>query len=128
MAIFFISLIVLYSSEYYPRLFKQNAPFFCFIHRKKLTNLIILEMHRFSDQFLITRENATKPILWRKSGKLVLILCLLYGCFFSIGFLSYGRLHIWEIHGFPNQLPIVWENATVPILQGEIGTHTFPIV
>ena len=40
----------------------------------------------------------------------------------------YGRLHIWEIHGFPNQLPIVWENATVPILQGEIGTHTFLIV
>ena len=83
-------------------------------------------MHRFPDQFLIVRENATKPILWRKPGKLVLIHCLLYGCFFRIEFLTYRVLHLWEIHGFSHQFPIVWENATKPIVQGEIGTHTFP--
>ena len=52
-------------------------------------------MHRFSNQFPIIQENATKPIFWRKPGKLVLILCLLYGCFFPIGFFSYGILHIY---------------------------------
>ena len=83
-------------------------------------------MHRFPDQFLIVRENATKPILWRKPGKLVLIHCLLYGCFLRIEFLTYRVLHLWEIHGFSHQFPIVWENATKPIVQGEIGTHTFP--
>ena len=36
--------------------------------------LIIWEMHGFSHQFPIVRENATKPIVWRKPGKLVIIL------------------------------------------------------
>ena len=44
------------------------------IHRKKLTNLIIWEMHGFSLQFRMTQENATKPIVRGEPGKLVLIL------------------------------------------------------
>ena len=37
---------------------------------------IIWEMHVFPHQFLIVRENATKPFVWVKPGKLVLILFL----------------------------------------------------
>ena len=44
------------------------------MNRKKLTNLIIWEMHGFSHQFLTVRENATKPMVWGKSGKMILIL------------------------------------------------------
>ena len=35
---------------------------------------IIWEMHEFPHQFPIVQENATKPIVWIESGKLVLIL------------------------------------------------------
>ena len=35
---------------------------------------IIWEMHGFSHQFPIVQENATKPIVWGKPGKLVIIL------------------------------------------------------
>ena len=42
--------------------------------RKKLTNVIIWEMHGFPHKFSTVRENATKPMVWGKSGKLMLIL------------------------------------------------------
>ena len=56
------------------------------IHRKKLKNLIMWEMHGFSHQFLIARENATQPIVCGEPGKLVLILSPWYGCFFPSDF------------------------------------------
>ena len=43
-------------------------------HRKKLTNVVIWEMHGFPHKFPTVRENATKAMVWGKSGKLVLIL------------------------------------------------------
>ena len=43
-------------------------------HKKKLTNVIIWEMHEFPHQFPILRENATTPIVWSEPGKLILIL------------------------------------------------------
>ena len=43
-------------------------------HRKKLTNVVIWEMHGFPHKFPTVRENATKVMVWGKSGKLVLIL------------------------------------------------------
>ena len=39
-----------------------------------MVDLHIWEMHGFPHQFLIVRENATKPIVWGDPGKLVLIL------------------------------------------------------
>ena len=54
---------------------------------------VIWEMHGFPHQFLIVRENATKPFGWGEPGKLVLILFPKYGWFFSIRFPSYGILH-----------------------------------
>ena len=54
--------------------------------------LIIREMHGFSHQFLIVRENATKPTVSAEPGKLVLILFPLYGWYFPIGFPSYDIL------------------------------------
>ena len=43
-------------------------------HRKKLTNVIIWEMHAFPDRFPTVWKHAIKPMVWVKSGKLILIL------------------------------------------------------
>ena len=43
-------------------------------HRKKLTHVIIWEVHGFPHKFHIVRGNATKPMVWGKPGKLILIL------------------------------------------------------
>ena len=61
-------------------------------HRKKLTDIIIWEVHGFPHKFPTVRENAIKPMVWRKSGKLILILFPYYGWFFLIRFQSYGIL------------------------------------
>ena len=53
----------------------------------------IWEMHGFPHKFPTIRENATKPMAWGKSGKLIPTLFPQYGCFFSIRFLFYGILH-----------------------------------
>ena len=53
------------------------------LHRKKLTNLIIWEMHGISHQYPVAWENATKPIVWGRPGKLVI-----FFFFFHVGFLS----------------------------------------
>ena len=42
--------------------------------QEKLTDVIIWEMHGFPHKFPTVRENATKPMVWGKSGKLILIL------------------------------------------------------
>ena len=39
-------------------------------------------MHGFPHQFPTIQENATKPMVWEKSGKLILIFFPLFGCFF----------------------------------------------
>ena len=54
---------------------------------------VIWYMHGFPHQFPIVQENATKLIVWGEPGKLVLILFLYYGRFFSIRFPFYGILH-----------------------------------
>ena len=40
---------------------------------KKLTNDIIWEIHGFPLKFPTAWENATKPMVWGESGKLILI-------------------------------------------------------
>ena len=57
--------------------------------KKNLTSLSPSLHH----QFPILRENATKPIVWGKPGKLVIILFPKYGYFYPIRFPSYGILH-----------------------------------
>ena len=54
---------------------------------------VIWEMHGFPHQFLIVRENASKPFVLGEPGKLVLIIFPYYGRFFSIRFGFYGILH-----------------------------------
>ena len=64
-----------------------------------------------------SRKYPTKPIACGEPGKLVLILFPQYGCFFPIRFTFYGI--ICEIHGFPHQFPIAWEDAVKSIELGE---------
>ena len=52
----------------------------------------IWEMHGFPHKFPTVRENATKLIIWEKSGKFMFILFPWYGRFFPIRFPSYGIL------------------------------------
>ena len=51
------------------------------------------EMNGLPHKFPTVRENVAKPIVWGKSGKLILILFPQYGGFFPIKFPSYGILH-----------------------------------
>ena len=53
----------------------------------------IWEMHGFSHKFPTIQENATKPMAWGKSGKLIPIHFPQYECFFPIRLLFYGILH-----------------------------------
>ena len=61
--------IVMYSEKMKAKCMKEDV-----WYRKKLTNGIIWEMHGFPHKFPTVWENATKSIVWRKSGKLMLIL------------------------------------------------------
>ena len=80
----------------------------------------LTEMHEFFHQVPTVWENATKPIVWGKSGKLILIpLCM--GAFFPLDSHPMVYFIIWEMHGFPHQFSLVQENATKPILWGEPG-------
>ena len=92
---------------------------------------IIWEMHGFSHQFPIVWENATKPIVWGKPGKLVIILFPQYGYLFPFRFPSYGILHHmgnpWVFLSISHSLEKC--NKTYHIGRTwEIGTHTFTIV
>ena len=65
--------------------------------------------------------NKTKPMLWEKSGKLILILFPQNGCFFQLDSHPMAYFIIWEMHGFPHQFPTLQENATKPIVWEETG-------
>ena len=85
-------------------------------------------MHGFSHQFLIAWGKAGKPIEWEKPGKLVPGKILQnpsyvenlgnwysyfshsMGAIFPLDSHPMVYLIICEIHGFPDQFPIVWEN------------------
>ena len=82
---------------------------------------MIWEMHGFPHKFPTVRENATKPIVWGKSWKLILILSHSMGAFFPLDSDPLVYFTKWEMHRFPHQFPIVQENATKPIVWGEPG-------
>ena len=54
--------------------FEESSKSIGLFHRKKLTDVIIWEMHGFLHKFSTVRENATKPMVWGKSGEPILIL------------------------------------------------------
>ena len=81
----------------------------------------IWEMYGFPYEFPTEWENATKRMIWGNSGKLIIILFSLYGCFFPIRFPSYVYFSIWEMHGFPHKFLTLRENATKPIIWGKSG-------
>ena len=89
-------------------------------HRKKLTNVIIWGTHEFSHQFPTVMENVTKPIVWRKSGKLIFILFPSYGIFHHMGnaWVSTSISHSTGKCNKTHRMCRAWE----------IGTHTFLIV
>ena len=82
---------------------------------------IIWETLGFPHLFPITQENATKPIAWGYTGKLVLILFPQYGCFFPIRFPYCGTLHQMGMHVFSHQFPIAWQMAAKVIERGKPG-------
>ena len=91
---------------------------------------IIWEMHGFSHQFPIIPENATKPTVWGKPGKLVIILFPKYGYFFPIQFPSYDILHhMGNAWVFPSISHSTGKCNKTHCMRRtwEIGTHTFPI-
>ena len=75
-----------------PTLFLQYE---CFLplDSHPVVYFIIWEMHGLPLQFLIAKENPTKPRYGGETRKLVLILFPQHGCFFHIRFLSYSILH-----------------------------------
>ena len=88
-------------------------------HRKILTNVVIWEIHGFPHKFPAVRENATKPLVSGKSGKLMLIFSHDMGAIFPSN--SHPKVYfiIWEMHGFSHQFPTVRENATKPMVWGK---------
>ena len=79
---------------------------------------IIGEVHWFPHQFLIVRENATKPFVLGEPGNFFPIAWVIFPPY---DFHPTVYCIIWEMHGFPNQFPIVQENATKLIVRGEPG-------
>ena len=97
---------------------------------------ITWKMHVFSHYFPITWRKTAKPTEWRKSGKLVpgnILQNPLYvenlgnwysyfsrsiGAFFPLDSHSMVYFIICEIHGFPHQFPVAWENAVKSIKLG----------
>ena len=75
----------------------DSHPMVCFI---------IWKMHGFPHQFLIVRENATKPIVWGEPGKLVLILVLSHSMGDFSPYDSHPLVYFikWEM-GFPINFP-----------------------
>ena len=72
---------------------------------------IIWEMHGFPHQFLIVRENATKPFVWVNLGNWYSYFSHSMGGFSPCDFHPAVYFIIWEMHGFPHQSPIAQENA-----------------
>ena len=82
---------------------------------------IIWEMHGSLHQFPKLRENATKPMVWGNSRKLILLFSHSVDDFFSLDSHPMAYFIIWEMHGFPHQFPTLQENATKPIVWEETG-------
>ena len=109
--------------------------------------LIIWEMHRFSHQFPIawkkveksielekpwdlfpgkawefgSGENPTKPIVCGELENLYSYFSHSMGAFFPLDSHPMVYFIICEMHGFPRQFPITWENAAKSIKLGEPG-------
>ena len=109
--------------------------------------LIIWEMHRFSHQFPIawkkveksielekpwdlfpgkawefgSGENPTKPIVCGELKNLYSYFSHSMGAFFPLDSHPMVYFIICEMHGFPRQFPITWENAAKSIKLGEPG-------
>ena len=81
-------------------------------------------MHGSSHQYPIAWENPAKPIEWKETGILVLIIFPKYGCFFFIRFLYFIT---WKMYRSSHQYPMSWEKVTKPILYEEPG-KLVPIV
>ena len=76
--------------------------------------------HRMGKDWEIeSRKYPTKPTVCGEPGKLVFILFPQYGCFFPLDSHSVVYFKICEIHGFPHQFPVAWENAVTSIELGE---------
>ena len=88
-------------------LFPQYRCFFP-LDSQPVVYFIVWEMHGFSHQFPVARANVTKSIVWGEPEKLILILLLQYGCFFSIRFRFYGILY---------HMGKAWISPTIPIAQ-----------
>ena len=100
-------------------------------HRKKLTNVIIREMHGFPHKFPTVQENAIKRMVWGMSGKLILILFPQYGWFFPIRFPSYGILQKMGNAWVSLSISHSTRKCNKTHRMGrtwEIGAPTFPIV
>ena len=72
--------------------FEESSKSIGLFHRKKLTDVIIWEMHGFLHKFPTVRENATKPMVWGKSGGTDTHPFPIVWYFFPIRFPSYGIL------------------------------------
>ena len=76
-------------------------------------------------------ENATKLMVWAKSGKLIFIIFPQYGCIFPIRFPSCGILHYMGNAWFSLKIFHTMERCNETHYIGrtwQIGTHNFPIV
>ena len=76
-----------------------------------------------------SRENPTKSIVCGETVKLVLILFLEYGCFFSIRFTFYGIVHnLWNTWAFSSISQSMRKCSEIHRIRWawEIGTHFFP--
>ena len=88
------------------------------------------EMHGFPHKFTTVRENATKIMVWRKPGKLILVLFPQYGCFFPSDSLPMVYFSIGKCMRFLSNFPQYGKVQQNPWYGESLGidTHTFFIV
>ena len=79
-----------------------------------------MDFHINFSQYEKMQQNASNEL---NLEKVVLILFPQYGGFSPCNFHPMVYFLIWEMDGFPNQFPIVQENATKP---GKLGLILFP--
>ena len=92
---------------------------------------ILRDMHGFRYQFHTLQQNTTRPMVWGKTGKLILILFPQYGCLFFIRFPSYGILHHIGNAQVSSSISHSTGKCNKTHYMGrtwEISTHIFPIV
>ena len=85
-----------------------------------LVYFITWKMRGFSHQFVIAREYATKPIVWRSLENWYSYFFHGMGTFFSSDFHAMVCFITWEMHEVSYQFPIARESASKPILRGEM--------